>query len=61
MLSAVARKDDVDRRRRQAQTKAKAEGLYRGRPESVTRSTCRKVTDGYCPIPVAPRYQLIGY
>lgn len=40
MLAAVARKDYVDRRRRQAQgqAKAKAEGLYRGRPEDVDRN-----------------------
>jgi DNA invertase Pin-like site-specific DNA recombinase len=40
MLAAVARKDYVDRRRRQAQGQAKAmaEGLYRGRPENVDRN-----------------------
>jgi DNA invertase Pin-like site-specific DNA recombinase len=40
MLAAVARKDYVDRRRRQAQgqAKAKAEGLYRGRPEDIDRN-----------------------
>jgi DNA invertase Pin-like site-specific DNA recombinase len=40
MLAAVARKDYVDRCRRQAQgqAKAKAEGLYRGRPEDVDRN-----------------------
>jgi len=40
MLAAVARKDYVDRRRRQAQgqAKAKEEGLYRGRPEDVDRN-----------------------
>jgi DNA invertase Pin-like site-specific DNA recombinase len=40
MLAAVARKDYVDRRRRQAQgqAKAKAEGLYKGRPEDVDRN-----------------------
>ncbi len=40
MLAAVARKDYVDRRRRQAQgqARAKAEGLYRGRPEDVGRN-----------------------
>ena len=40
MLAAVARKDYVDRRRRQAQgqAKAKAEGKYRGRPEDVARN-----------------------
>jgi DNA invertase Pin-like site-specific DNA recombinase len=39
MLAAVARKDYVDRRRRQAQgqAKAKAEGRYKGRPEDVER------------------------
>ena len=37
MLAAVARKDYDDRRRRQAQgiLKAKANGKYRGRPESA--------------------------
>jgi DNA invertase Pin-like site-specific DNA recombinase len=40
MLAAIARKDYEDRRRRQAQgiAKAKAEGLYRGRPEDVGRN-----------------------
>ena len=39
MLAAVARKDYEDRRRRQAegQAKAKAKGLYRGRPEDTAR------------------------
>ena len=40
MLAAVARKDYEDRRRRQAQgiSKAKNEGLYRGRPEDKDRN-----------------------
>lgn len=40
MLAAVARKDYVDRRRRQAQgqAKAKVEGKYRGRPEDTARN-----------------------
>jgi DNA invertase Pin-like site-specific DNA recombinase len=40
MLAAIARKDYEDRRRRQAQgiAKAKAEGVYRGRPEDVDRN-----------------------
>jgi DNA invertase Pin-like site-specific DNA recombinase len=40
MLAAVARKDYEDRRRRQAQgiVKAKAQGLYRGRPEDTARN-----------------------
>jgi DNA invertase Pin-like site-specific DNA recombinase len=40
MLAAIARKDFDDRRRRQSQgiSKAKAEGLYRGRPEDVGRN-----------------------
>lgn len=40
MLAAVARKDYVDRRRRQAQgqEKAKAEGRYKGRPEDTERN-----------------------
>src|ERR1700730_15809941 len=40
MLAAVARKDYDDRRRRQAQgvAKAKAAGLYRGRPEDTDRN-----------------------
>lgn len=40
VLAAVARKDYIDRRRRQAegQAKAKAEGKYRGRPENVRRN-----------------------
>ena len=40
MLAAIARKDYEDRRRRQAQgiAKAKAEGVYRGRPEDVERN-----------------------
>jgi DNA invertase Pin-like site-specific DNA recombinase len=39
--SPVARKDYVDRRRRQAQgqARAKAEGRYKGRPEDVDRNT----------------------
>ncbi|MGY3237965.1 DNA invertase Pin-like site-specific DNA recombinase [Bradyrhizobium sp. USDA 4472] len=40
MLAAVARKDYVDRRRRQeqGQAKAKAEGRYKGRPEDTDRN-----------------------
>jgi DNA invertase Pin-like site-specific DNA recombinase len=40
MLAAVARKDYVDRRRRQAQgqAKAKVEGRYKGRPEDAERN-----------------------
>jgi DNA invertase Pin-like site-specific DNA recombinase len=40
MLTAVARKDYDDRRRRQAQgvAKAKAAGTYRGRPENINRN-----------------------
>lgn len=40
MLAAVARKDYVDRRRRQAQgqAKAKLEGRYKGRPEDAERN-----------------------
>lgn len=40
MLAAVARKDYDDRRRRQAQgqAKAKAAGLYKGRPEDAERN-----------------------
>lgn len=40
MLAAVARKDYEDRRRRQAegQAKAKAAGLYKGRPEDRERN-----------------------
>jgi DNA invertase Pin-like site-specific DNA recombinase len=40
MLSAIARKDYVDRRRRQAQgiETAKARGAYRGRPENAKRN-----------------------
>jgi DNA invertase Pin-like site-specific DNA recombinase len=40
MLAAIARKDYEDRRRRQAQgvVKAKADGVYRGRPEDVKRN-----------------------
>jgi DNA invertase Pin-like site-specific DNA recombinase len=40
LLAAVARKDQEDRRRRQAQgrAKAKAEGLYKGRAEDVARN-----------------------
>ena len=40
MLAAVARKDYDDRRRRQSQgiAKAKAAGLYRGRPEDAERN-----------------------
>lgn len=40
MLAAVARKDYDDRRRRQAQgqAKAKADGLYKGRPEDTHRN-----------------------
>lgn len=41
MLAAFARKDFTDRRRRQAQgiAKAKASGVYRGRPEDTKRNT----------------------
>lgn len=41
MLAAIARKDYDDRRRRTAQgiAKAKAQGLYRGRPEDTERNT----------------------
>ena len=40
ILAAVARKDYEDRRRRQAEgtAKAKAAGLYKGRPENKTRN-----------------------
>ena len=40
MLAAIARKDDVDRRRRQAEGtgQAKAAGRYRGRPEGRQRN-----------------------
>src|ERR1700723_2406690 len=40
MLAAVARKDYVDRRRRQAQgiVRAKTAGAYRGRPEDTARN-----------------------
>jgi DNA invertase Pin-like site-specific DNA recombinase len=40
MFAAVARKDYVDRRRRQAQgqAKAKAQGRYKGRPEDTERN-----------------------
>ncbi len=40
MLAAVARKDYEDRRRRQAEgiERAKAEGLYKGRPVDVARN-----------------------
>ena len=40
MLAAVARKDYEDRRRRQreGQTRAKAAGAYKGRPEDVVRN-----------------------
>jgi DNA invertase Pin-like site-specific DNA recombinase len=40
MLAAVARKDYEDRRRRQTegQVRAKAEGVYKGRPEDVVRN-----------------------
>lgn len=41
VLATVARKDYEDRRRRQAQgtARAKAAGLYRGRPENKARNT----------------------
>ena len=41
VLTAVARKDYEDRRRRQAQgqARAKAEGRYKGRPEDVKRNS----------------------
>lgn len=41
VLAAVARKDYEDRRRRQAEgtAKAKAAGLYKGRPENKTRNS----------------------
>jgi DNA invertase Pin-like site-specific DNA recombinase len=40
MLAAIARKDYEDRRRRQGQgiAKAKAEGIYKGRPEDTKRN-----------------------
>lgn len=42
MMAAIARKDYEDRRRRQAQgiAKAKAEGVYQGRPKD-TEKRCR--------------------
>jgi DNA invertase Pin-like site-specific DNA recombinase len=50
MLAAVARKDYDDRRRRQSQgiAKAKAKGLYRGRPEDAERNhgTARMIAAG---------------
>ncbi|MBZ9673956.1 recombinase family protein [Mesorhizobium sp. ES1-3] len=50
MLAAIARKDYEDRRRRQAQgiEKAKAGGLYRGRPEDAKRNAAivRMLKDG---------------
>lgn len=44
MIAAIARKDYVDRRKRQAQgiEKAKAEGRYRGRPENKERNAALK-------------------
>jgi DNA invertase Pin-like site-specific DNA recombinase len=38
VLAAVARKDYDDRRRRQAQGQAKAEGRYKGRAEDTERN-----------------------
>ena len=40
LAAAVARKDDEDRRRRQAEghAKAKATGIYKGRPEDAARN-----------------------
>jgi hypothetical protein len=38
MLAAIARKDYDDRRRRQQQGQAKAEGRYKGRKEDVDRN-----------------------
>lgn len=38
MLAAISRKDFEDRRRRQAQGQAKAEGRYKGRVEDVKRN-----------------------
>ncbi|MBO9188122.1 recombinase family protein [Rhizobium sp. L80/93] len=40
MLAAIARKDYVDRNRRQAQgiEKAKLDGVYKGRPENIARN-----------------------
>jgi DNA invertase Pin-like site-specific DNA recombinase len=50
MLAAIARKDYDDRRRRQAQgiEKAKASGLYRGRPENAERNAAivKMLTNG---------------
>jgi DNA invertase Pin-like site-specific DNA recombinase len=50
LLAAIARKDYEDRRRRQAQgiEKAKAGGLYRGRPEDAKRNAAivRMLKDG---------------
>jgi DNA invertase Pin-like site-specific DNA recombinase len=50
VLAAVARKDYVDRRRRQAQgqAKAKSEGKYKGRPEDTDRNDgiARMLTSG---------------
>ena len=44
MIAAIARKDYVDRRKRQAQGihKAKQEGRYRGRPENKERNAALK-------------------
>lgn len=50
MLAAIARKDYEDRRRRQAQgiQKARASGMYRGRPEDAKRNAAivRMLRDG---------------
>ena len=39
MPAAIARKDYVDRRRRQGIDNAKADGVYRGRPEDLKRNS----------------------
>ena len=50
MLAAIARKDYLDRRRRQQEgiAKSRADGAYRGRPEDMKRNAgiARMLTSG---------------
>jgi DNA invertase Pin-like site-specific DNA recombinase len=64
MLAAVARKDYVDQRRRQAQGQAEAkEGRCKGRPEDAERNdgVARILTAGQTWGPIQSRRAFAGY
>ena len=70
MLAAIARKDYDDRRRRQAQgiAKAKAEGRYKGRPQSIDVAEIKRLSTEMGAADIAKRlgiarssvYRLLG-